>query len=71
MKNTSVNLFPRKQIGVLVHASKPRGSEIVLAMVTPNSTRGIEGRKCMQIECSLWLYSLTDCITELYQALGP
>lgn len=71
MKNASVNLFPRRQIGVLQHAHKPHSSEIVLAMVTPNSTRGIQGRKCMQIEFSLWLYSPTDWITKLYQALSP
>lgn len=71
MKNASVNLFPRKQIGVLLHAYKPHSSEIVLAMVTPNSTRGIQGRKCMQIEFSLRLYLPTDWITKPYQALSP
>lgn len=71
MKNASVNLFPRKKIGVLLLVYKPHSSEIVLAMVTPNSTRGIQGRKCMQIEFSLRLYSPTDWIAKLYQALGP
>lgn len=71
MKNASVNLFPSKQIGVFLHAYKPHSSEIVLAMVTPNSTGGIQGGKCMQIEFSLWLYLPTDWIAKLYQALGP
>lgn len=71
MKNASVNLFPSKQIGVFLHAYKPQSSETVLAMVTPNSTRGIQGGKCMQIEFSLWLYLPTDWIAKLYQALGP
>jgi len=71
MKNASVNLFPRKKIGVLLHAYKPHSSEIVLAMVTPNSTGGIQGRKCMQIEFSLQLHSPTDWIAKLYQALNP
>lgn len=50
VKSTSENLFPRKQIGVVLHADKPHSSEIALAMATPNSTGGIQGRKCMQIE---------------------
>lgn len=50
---------------------KPHSSEIVLAMVTPNSTGGIQGGKCMQIEFSLRLYLPTDWIAKLYQALGP